>query len=326
MSDPMQKDLITKAVSQVKMSAEECRTLCRKAGVKYLDGYEDRVFVYTITDETVDRYGDIIRAKGGDFKNYKRNPVVLTFHNYKAFPVGSALKVWVDETGKRPAMKAWALFYDDRVDRTGIADTAYRFVAAGALRTVSVGILPTDDGVRRPDDEERKALGLGRHGVVIEKWELLEFSVTPVPANPNALNSDLTRRGMYSIVNIEQARADGIDKDIADACERILQVGVEAMTQREYFTFTESAAENTEADQMQVQEFREELQKGMTSVRDEVLAGLKTVTDSLVELNNAIADLRDKAPATASGAADDDPDEAEVRAFVTEITKQFNDG
>ena len=180
-------------VSRVNMDEAMCRKLCEKIGLEYMSGYEGRVLQYRLTDETVDRYGDIVVAKGGDFTNYMKNPVVMTFHDYNQFPVGNSLRVWHDKEKK--AVCSWILFFDDRVDRTGMADTAYKFASSGAMKAGSIGFMPTE--TRKPSDVERAQLGMGAYGVIFDKWELMEFSVCPVPANPSALQ-DSIKRGMYS--------------------------------------------------------------------------------------------------------------------------------
>jgi len=55
---------------RVEMTVAECKRLCKSVGLEYLDGYEGRVVEHVISDETKDRYGDIVRAKGADLKNF----------------------------------------------------------------------------------------------------------------------------------------------------------------------------------------------------------------------------------------------------------------
>ena len=199
---------LTPKVKRVQMTEDECRDLCHGISLEYLEGYEGRVLEYTITDETVDRYGDVVKAIGGDFANYRKNPVVLAFHNSRALPIGQALKTWYEPT--KNVVKQWVLFLDDRVDRTGMAETAWRFASSGAMKTGSIGFLPREGGVRRPDETERKKMRMPAHGVIYENWELLEFSVTPVPANPNASQKEydeVVRRGIYTEENIAAAKS-----------------------------------------------------------------------------------------------------------------------
>ncbi len=180
------------ALVRVEMSADECKKACDKIKLEYLSGYESRVLQYTMTDETVDRYGDIVKAKGLDLKRYMTNPVVMTFHDYNQFPVGQVLKAWYDKPTE--SVKAQVLFLDNRVDVSGLADAAFRFAASGAMKGCSIGFLPT--GIKTPTDAEREKLGMPKFGVIYESSELLELTVCPIPANPGAMK-DSIKRGMY---------------------------------------------------------------------------------------------------------------------------------
>lgn len=185
-------------VHQIKMDAATCRSLCSSIGLKYLGkdddghmGYEERVFEYVLTDETVDHYGDVVMANGGDLSIYRRNPVVLAFHDGRSFNIGMSLKTWYDEAESN--VKGWVLFFDNRLDKTPsqIAETAYQYVSNGAMKTGSIGFIPdTENGIVRPTEEERKSRKMSKYGLIYTKWTLKEFSVTPVPANPNATMKD----------------------------------------------------------------------------------------------------------------------------------------
>jgi hypothetical protein len=173
--------------SKVSMDQNACKQLCDAAGVEYLPGYEGRVLQYTITDETVDRYGDIVKADGGLFDNYKKNAVIMTFHDYKQFPIGAAIRVWLDKAAKQ--VKAWVLIMDDRADPSGVSETAFRMASSGFMKAGSIGYMPKD--VYRPTQKEKQDLGMSDYGVIYRTWELMEFSLCGVPANPNAVQNSL---------------------------------------------------------------------------------------------------------------------------------------
>jgi len=170
------------------MSPEECAKLCKATNnLEYLSGYENRIKVYTITDESCDRYGDIVRAKGCKPDNYKKNPVIQFAHNYEELPIGNTIKLVIDKAKK--VVRATALFFDDRVDSSGRSDLIYRFIQANGMRACSIGFMPLEYNMPKTD-EERAAMGLGKYGVEFTSWDLMEFSPVPVPANPNALRDD----------------------------------------------------------------------------------------------------------------------------------------
>lgn len=152
-----------------------------------------RVLSFIASDETPDRMGDIIRVKGWELGNYKKNPVILWGHDGSSLPIGKARRV----TKGTKADGAPALLIEVEfapADAHAFAETVYQLAKSGFLNAVSVGFLPVK--VTRPETpEERMEMGLGPWGVVYEKAELLEVSVVSVPANPSALQN-----GMRSLV------------------------------------------------------------------------------------------------------------------------------
>ena len=174
----------TNKPKRVQMTIDECRKLCKDAGLEYLDGYESRVVEHVISDETSDRYGDIVRAAGCDMKNYKKNPVILFAHDHSEFPIGNSVKVWVDKIESN--VKSWGLYFDDRIDPTGRSDASFKLISSGAMPACSIGFIPKKAN-RPTTKEDREKIGLGEYGIEYLQWELLEYSACSVPANPNAL-------------------------------------------------------------------------------------------------------------------------------------------
>ena len=206
-------------VTRVRLKPDECAALCKGIGLEYLEGYEERVLQYCLTDETVDRYGDIVIAARVDFKNYMQQPVVLAFHNGHSFPIGNIIKIWHDEAKR--AIMGWVLFFDERLERSPeqIAETAFRYASSGAMKAGSIGFNPGE--VRRPSDEERKALRMPPYGVLYDKSDLMEFSVTPVPANPNATQRSFD---VFSSAGIKDAEENAIiDAMDIDAMLRVIE-------------------------------------------------------------------------------------------------------
>lgn len=167
----------------VQLTAEEARALLKSAGIQYFEGAESRIMQYTLTDETVDRMGDIVKAAGVQLDNYRKNPVVLAFHNGRSLPVGSAVKVWYDPPTE--SVKGWILFLDDTIDKTGFSDTVFRMAKVGVMNGGSIGFNAVE--VTIPSKEEREVLKMTPYGVIFNKSDLIEWSVTPTPANPSAL-------------------------------------------------------------------------------------------------------------------------------------------
>jgi HK97 family phage prohead protease len=138
---------------------------------------ESRSVTFVASDETVDRYGDVIRVDGWDLKAFLANPVLLWGHNSKQPPIGQVSKLTIE--GKQ--LLAVAEFLPEGV--YDFADTVWKIVKEGALRAVSVGFMPTKAPNEIKDEKSNEWTG----GYEWVGQELLELSVCPVPANPNAL-------------------------------------------------------------------------------------------------------------------------------------------
>ncbi len=126
------------------------------------------ILKFVITDETVDRYGDIVRANGGMYENYLKNPVVLMHHesNGGDLPVAKCINLEVVE------LKVIATV---EFDTDAVSQEVLRKIVNGFLNCVSIGFCPIEY-------EENKET----RGMIFNTWELLEFSFVKVPANPNA--------------------------------------------------------------------------------------------------------------------------------------------
>lgn len=186
-------------------TAKELREVVERAGLKWKEGYDGRVKRFRASDETVDSYGDIILQNGWDLKRYKKNPVLMYGHDYKGLPIGSCVKMAVED--KALMMDHLFALGDDYP----FADTCFKLVDSRILKGNSVGFIPRK--IMQVDDpDERKKLGLGKYGVVFVKSELLEDSVVSIGANPNALvqNSlnDAVRKGILTGDDVERVLKD----------------------------------------------------------------------------------------------------------------------
>jgi len=130
---------------------------------------------FVASDETVDRYGDIIRASGWQLDNFRKNPVLLFGHQSDSLPVGKVDPIAVEGT----KLIAHAEFLPEGM--TAFADSVWSLIEHGALNAASVGFLPLAAPLPIYDADKHLT------GFEFIAQELLELSVVPVPANPNAL-------------------------------------------------------------------------------------------------------------------------------------------
>jgi HK97 family phage prohead protease/HK97 family phage major capsid protein len=128
---------------------------------------------FVLSDESIDRMGDVIAADGWDLTNFNKNPVALFSHR-SDFPIGVWRNLRSDGKALRGHLELAPEGTSPRIDEIR------KLIDAGILKAVSVGFKPIKS-VERKDDEGR---WLGQHFL---KQELVETSVVAVPANPNAL-------------------------------------------------------------------------------------------------------------------------------------------
>jgi hypothetical protein len=125
------------------------------------------------SDETVDRYGDVIRVAGWKLDNYNANPIVLFGHSSFS-PIGtSEMKV----VGKQLR----SVIHLAKQGTSPEIDYYRSLIEQRILRASSVGFMPTEPVVPILDKDKRIT------GFEYVGQELLELSVVSVPANPAAV-------------------------------------------------------------------------------------------------------------------------------------------
>jgi HK97 family phage prohead protease len=126
-------------------------------------------FEFVLSDETIDRAGDIVRAKGWHLEDFEKNPVALYGHDHKDV-IGRWENVRV--TGKQ-------LIGNLVLAATERGNEIKALIEQGILKAVSVGFQVLE---YEPINKDQPWKGLD-----IKKAALHEVSVVAVPANPNAL-------------------------------------------------------------------------------------------------------------------------------------------
>ena len=164
------------------------------------------VIDFLSSDETLDRYNEIIIASGWRLENYRKNPVVQNAHQYGdiLFTIGKALVTEV--RGDRLYQRI-----EFATEVNPIARIAYGLYKGGFLNAVSVGFIPIRwENGNEHSGFERKFL----------EQELIEISAVGIPANPNALQ-----------VALAQGAIEKKDlRDMADILERATTSGGQRST------------------------------------------------------------------------------------------------
>lgn len=145
--------------------------LLRKGYVPYsIKAAGERALTFTISTGAVDRDHDTIAVDGWDLGPYRKNPVVLWAHDSRDLPLARASAVGV----RAGALVATADFVP--ADVYPFAETVLQMLKGGFLNATSVGFQP-----------KKGAWNMERGGMDFMEQTLLEFSIVPVPSNPEAL-------------------------------------------------------------------------------------------------------------------------------------------
>ncbi|MBO7735070.1 MAG: HK97 family phage prohead protease [Methanobrevibacter sp.] len=174
----------------------------------------DRSVQFTISKEVVDRDGDILRAGGVDFSNYMKNPVFLSFHNSREFPLGKVTKFWVEGNAVKaivyfPTIEELSSDPAQASEKAKLVDFTYHCYKTGMLNAVSVGFIPLE-------------WTENKDGYDITKWELLEFSAVAVPANQDAIAEAVKSFGLDESVVKDFLTTEKSGKKISAATREVL--------------------------------------------------------------------------------------------------------
>jgi HK97 family phage prohead protease len=130
-----------------------------------------------ISTAAVDRDADVLQPSGARLDNYRKNPVVLFGHKYDAIPVGVSTSIEMHPFG---LVASWK-----RLEGDEFASRVRNAFDQGVLRAASVGFKPLASQPRKGG------------GSTYTEWDLLEWSIVAVPANPEAVRT-LKSAGLWT--------------------------------------------------------------------------------------------------------------------------------
>jgi HK97 family phage prohead protease len=142
-------------------------SVLRKQFVSSIEKASDSSRTFVVSTAAADRDNDCVAVDGWQLENYKKNPVILFAHDYSSLPIGKCTNIRTLK-GK--------LVADCEFADHDMAKTVLKLVDGGFLNATSVGFRPI-----------KYAMNEARKGMDFSEQELLEFSIVPVPANPEAL-------------------------------------------------------------------------------------------------------------------------------------------
>lgn len=161
---------------------------------------ESREVDFIASTADMDSDGEIVEQ---DFvyERFQKNPVILFAHNSRALPIGKATNVRV-EGGLAGNLKLTVQFASKAANP--LAENVFLLIKEKILRAMSIGFIPRD--IRREMRDEKEVY-------ILSNNELLEASIVPIPANPNAL-AEMKAKALEKfkaapLVGQEQAAAGG---------------------------------------------------------------------------------------------------------------------
>jgi hypothetical protein len=146
---------------------------------------------YIASDEAIDSYHEVIRAKGWRFNRFAKNAPFVDSHDYWSLDkqLGKVVE-WKLVKGQLVERVQWAI---DVAENT-LAQLGWKMTVAGYLKAVSVGFIPTgwvhsfdETGVY---EQQLKELGKSRDDrirTIYLEQEQIELSACLIGANPNAV-------------------------------------------------------------------------------------------------------------------------------------------
>lgn len=141
-----------------------CSTTVERAPTNTADA---RITISTIDE---DREGDVLVPEGVILANYLKNPVVLFGHDSRSLPIARAVNINVHAGKGIQADFKW-------LQNDPFADRVRNAFDQDVLNAASVGFIPN------------KWEPHGQRGYRYTSWEMYEFSLVPIGANPNALRA-----------------------------------------------------------------------------------------------------------------------------------------
>lgn len=168
---------------------------------------EKRTADFIASTSKKDRLGDEIVQDGWELKNYHRNPVHLFAHDSRSLPIGKAIKTVLERNQLVQRIQYTPVRGFD------LPDVVFQLIVAGSLRGISVGFVPL----------EFEFLEDGSGGRRFVRQELLETSIVPIPANPQALVTGKTfAAGEFGLSGVPQVELEIAERRNLDPAEEVL--------------------------------------------------------------------------------------------------------
>ena len=134
----------------------------------YLEKAENDIYTFVMTEEKVDRDGDVVVLDGLDTTEFMKNPQLFYNHQSRNYPIGLVKSI------RREGDKLFGDIWLNQI--TEESKIVKQLIDAGNLKTGSIGFSVTD------------ATWNDKDGVYyLTKSELYEFSICNIPSNTGSV-------------------------------------------------------------------------------------------------------------------------------------------
>lgn len=210
---------------------------------------KDGDWTFVASDETLDRYDEVVKVSGWQLKNFKKNPQMFWQHNSN-MPVGAWDKAWKEDSALKVAGHlATDAPPDGWPDNIPHPELIEWMLENGYIKAVSVGFMPIETKYGEKEGEPR---------ITYLKQELLEVSLVTIPANPSAMieKGMITEDQAKAYGWIEEDEAGPVKKEEGDPPEK--EENEETPSLEERIEALEAEIEELKSDQIKEDEDKEE--------------------------------------------------------------------
>jgi len=283
---------------------------------------------FVVTKDIVDRDSERVIPSGANLNSFKMNPIM--FYNHMRWEGGIGTWDNIEVTDTEILMDGYIS------DSTENSKEKLGLVQDGVIRTASMGFRP-----KKWSDDSKDKLE-GQLGVTILEYEVIEVSITDVPANPEAVMKSMDKKDykVYNDFKSWEADKEGVIiksyqienfnsmNIFLDAVNKFLGTSFGADAKQEeveaaFKKMSETKGMSQEAVEKSMKEFSD-VTKGF--VKTEIETATKALKDEIESLKGQMKELKEE-NGNPDGDGDENLDDAKVEKSdnVIDCTKFFKD-
>jgi hypothetical protein len=179
-----------------------------------------RIFPIWVTTRDIDRDKEIVMPRGISLRDWQKSAVIIRGHDYSSLPIGKAVWVGVSDYGIKMHIEAAPTADGEEILALSRFMPLTASIGMGGVEYARAGSPEFDKITRKmlADWQEFSEKTLAELGGVIVKCTLLEVSIVSVPANPNAVQTQLAKSAISG---------DGLTDDEKEIVRKVFRIEAE---------------------------------------------------------------------------------------------------